>query len=124
MANIIDGKKIASDMREELRNRVSELKEKKGIVPKLSVVLIGEDSASAVYVRHKEKACEAAGMLSDTHRFSYYIEENKVLALIESLNHQKDVHGILDQLPLPKQLDTQKIIRAITVEKLTLIHIS
>ncbi len=113
MAQIIDGKKIAKEIREELKVRVGEM----GVVPKLSVVLIGEDPASAIYVRHKERACEEVGIATDTHKFSASIEENKVLALIESLNHQKDVHGILVQLPLPKHLDVKKILGAISYEK-------
>lgn len=116
MAEIIDGKKISKEMMEELKIRVGALKEK-NIIPKLSVILIGEDPASAVYVGHKEKGCAEIGILSDTHRFSDSVEEKTVLSLIESLNHQKNVNGILVQLPLPKHLDTKKILSAISYEK-------
>lgn len=117
MAKIIDGKKIAAEIRVELAQRVSELKEKHNIVPKLSVVLVGDDPASAVYVRNKEKACAEVGIITDTHKFSSNIEEKEVLALVESLNRQKDVHGILVQLPLPGGMDPKKILEAISPEK-------
>lgn len=117
MGQIIDGKKNAKEIREELRVRVGEMVEKNKLTPKLSVVLIGDDPASAIYVKHKEKGCEEVGIATDTHKFSASIEENKVLALIESLNHQKDVHGILVQLPLPKHLDVKKILGTISYEK-------
>ncbi|OGC03421.1 bifunctional 5,10-methylene-tetrahydrofolate dehydrogenase/5,10-methylene-tetrahydrofolate cyclohydrolase [candidate division WOR-1 bacterium RIFOXYA12_FULL_43_27] len=117
MAKIIDGKKIAGEIRAELAERVAELKEKHNIVPKLSVILVGDDPASAVYVRNKEKACAEVGILTDTHKFSSNIEEKEVLTLVESLNRQKDVYGILVQLPLPKEIDPKKILEAISPEK-------
>ncbi|NQU18504.1 MAG: bifunctional methylenetetrahydrofolate dehydrogenase/methenyltetrahydrofolate cyclohydrolase FolD [Candidatus Saganbacteria bacterium] len=117
MGQIIDGKKCAKEIRESLKVGVGELENQLKITPKLAVVLIGDDPASSIYVRHKEKACAEVGILTDTHKFSSNVEENVILTLIESLNREKDVHGILVQLPLPKQLHAKKILAAISYEK-------
>lgn len=113
---IIDGKKIASEIQDELKVEVSQLKEK-GITPGLAVILVGEDPASVSYVTGKGKACERAGIYSRTIRLPEESSEEEVLQLVEELNHDNDIHGILVQLPLPKQIDELKVINTITPEK-------
>ncbi len=117
MSNILDGKQIAKDIREELRKEVAELKEKTGRVPGLAVVLVGEDPASATYVRMKGKACEQAGFLSRTHRLSETTSQRELLDLVNELNEDDEIHGILVQLPLPDGLDDQEVLKAINPEK-------
>ncbi|MEA1928500.1 MAG: bifunctional methylenetetrahydrofolate dehydrogenase/methenyltetrahydrofolate cyclohydrolase FolD [Candidatus Auribacterota bacterium] len=117
MAKIINGKEIAAEIREEIRLEVAELKDKTGEVPGLAVVLVGEDPASEVYVRMKEKACEKAGITSFQHRLIAEISQKELLDLIEMLNHDSRVNGILVQLPLPDQIDEGKILQAIDPDK-------
>ena len=105
MVKIIDGKAIALSIREDLAKEVAALKKDKGLVPKLVVILVGEDPASQVYVRNKEKACEKAGILGETKRLPAKTSQNELESLIKTLNKDKSVHGILVQLPLPKGLD-------------------
>lgn len=113
MGIIIDGNKIAQDIRNEVRASTLELKEQKGIVPGLAVILVGEDPASQVYVGRKAKACAEAGFLSREYKLPVETEEEKLLKIIKKLNKDKLVHGILVQLPLPKHISTEKIIAAI-----------
>jgi len=115
-AQIIDGKQISADMRNEMVAEVAELKEK-GIVPGLAVILVGEDAASKVYVGSKEKACIQLGMYSEVHRMAADSSEEQVLAQIEKLNNQDSINGILVQLPLPKHINEKAIIDAIRVDK-------
>jgi len=117
MASIIDGNKIAQDIRNEVRQRTLELKEKKGIVPGLAVVLVGDDPASRIYVGKKAKACAEAGFLSRSYELPAETEEEKLLKIIKKLNKDKTIHGILVQLPLPKHISTEKIIAAIDPRK-------
>ncbi len=117
MGQIINGKEIALKIREELGEEVKKLKAEKGITPKLSVVLVGEDAASQVYVRNKEKACEKAGMIGETHRISASTSEKSLIDLVKSLNKQDDIDGVLVQLPLPKHLDARKVLDEIIPEK-------
>lgn len=117
MSNIIDGNKIAQDIRNEVRQRAIELKEQKGIVPGLAVVLVGEDPASQVYVGRKAKACAEAGFLSREYKLPAETSEEKLLKIIKELNRDKMIHGILVQLPLPKHVSTEKIIAAIDPHK-------
>ena len=114
---LIDGKKVSAEVRARVTDRVKELKEKTGKVPGLAVVLVGDDPASAVYVRNKKKACEQAGINSFEHRLSADIAQEELLALVEKLNQDETVNGILVQLPLPGQIDSKKIIEAIAPEK-------
>ena len=116
-AKIISGKQIAEDMRAEMKVEIEELKAKHGIVPGLTVVLVGEDPASQVYVRNKKKSCEAIGINSVEHKLPADTSEQDLLALVEKLNKDEAVHGILVQLPLPKQIDEHKVLNLILPEK-------
>lgn len=113
---ILDGKKIAGEIRAELEADILKLKEK-GMVPGLAVVLVGDDPASQVYVRHKEKACAELGIFSIVHRLEESTSEERIHELIQELNTDVKVHGILVQLPLPKHISEEKIILAIDPEK-------
>lgn len=117
MAQIIDGKAIAKSIREEVAEEVKDLKAKKGITPKLVVVLVGDDPASQIYVRNKERACAEIGMLSETRRIPADIKEERLIYLIKSLNEDKSIHGILVQLPLPDQLNEENILKEIMPQK-------
>jgi methylenetetrahydrofolate dehydrogenase (NADP+)/methenyltetrahydrofolate cyclohydrolase len=101
--NLIDGRAIAAQIRQELTLRVAGLKAR-GVVPGLAFVRVGEDPASKVYVRHKEKACAELGIVSETHVLPEPTSEAELLALIETLNSDANLHGILVQAPLPKQI--------------------
>lgn len=115
-AQIIDGKQISADIRNEMASEVAKLKEK-GVTPGLAVILVGEDPASKVYVGSKEKACNQLGMYSEVHRLEANSTEEEVLALIDKLNNQDSINGILVQLPLPKHINEKAIIDAISVAK-------
>ncbi len=115
-AQIIDGKSIAAGVREEVREEVAALK-LRDRPPGLAVILVGDDPASRVYVRSKGKACEEAGIHSITETLPASISESQLLERIAQLNRDETFHGILVQLPLPKHIDTQKIIESITPEK-------
>lgn len=113
---IIDGKKTAANIKDELKIEVESLQEK-GIHPTLAVVLVGEDSASKVYVSNKKKACEYIGVRSLSYELSEETTEEELLALVGELNGRDDVHGILVQLPLPNHIDENKVIDHIAPEK-------
>ncbi|RLG71234.1 MAG: bifunctional methylenetetrahydrofolate dehydrogenase/methenyltetrahydrofolate cyclohydrolase FolD [Methanobacteriota archaeon] len=115
-AQIINGKEIAESIRAELREEIAKLKEQ-GVVPGLAVILVGEDPASKVYVRNKEKACVEMDIRSKTYRLPEETTEEELLELIDKLNRDSSVHGILVQLPLPKHIDEEKILLAIDPEK-------
>ena len=116
MAQIIDGKKISSEIKEELKEKVAALKaEGKEIT--LAVVQVGNDPASSVYVGNKKKSCEYIGIRSLAYELPEETTEEVLLELIQSLNDRADVHGILVQLPLPKHMDEDKVIHAIAPEK-------
>ena len=115
-AQIIDGKQVAADMRAELKDEVAELK-KKGIVPGLAVVLVGEDPASKSYVTAKERACEEMGIYSDDNRLAADTSQEKLMALIEKLNKDPKINGILVQLPLPDGLNEAEVLLAIDPAK-------
>ena len=110
---LIDGKKIAAELREELKKEVSDLKEKYNKVPGLTVILIGDLTPSQIYVKNKEKSANEVGLKSDVIRYQDSVEEKEILAKIAELNLDKTVSGILVQLPLPKHIDKQKVIEAI-----------
>jgi len=116
VATIIDGKAIAAKLRGEIRAGVEELKAR-GITPGLAVVLVGDDPASRVYVSMKEKACAEAGIYSDEHKLPADTSEETLLTLIEQLNNDERIDGILVQLPLPEQIDESKILEAISPAK-------
>jgi len=115
-AHIINGKEIVASIREAIKQDVLELAAG-GIQPGLAVVLVGDDSASAVYVRNKAKACEEAGMYSEIHRLPADTGETELLALIDTLNKDEHIHGILVQLPLPAHLNEDLVIDAIAIGK-------
>lgn len=115
-ATIISGKQVSEEIRKGITEEVVQLKEQ-GIVPGLAVVLVGEDPASQVYVRNKEKACHDLGFYSEVHRLSADTSEEELLALVDRLNRQMSINGILVQLPLPAHIDEKKVINAISVDK-------
>jgi methylenetetrahydrofolate dehydrogenase (NADP+)/methenyltetrahydrofolate cyclohydrolase len=115
-AKIIDGKQIAAQMREELKQKVATLKIK-GVTPGLAVILVGEDPASKSYVTAKEKACEEIGMHSSDNRLPASTGQTELLVLIEKLNRDPKIHGILVQLPLPKQINEDTVLLAIDPKK-------
>lgn len=115
-AKILDGKKISAEIREAIKEKVVLLKEK-GIVPGLAVILVGDNPASKVYVGQKEKGCLEAGFASFLHRLPETTSQEELLALIDKLNADKTVHGILVQLPLPRQIDPDTVLAAIRPEK-------
>ena len=114
---LIDGKKAAAELRLELKEEVSELKQKYNQVPGLTVILIGDLTPSQIYVRNKEKSAIEVGLKSDVIRYPDSIEEKIVLEKIDELNRDNSVSGILVQLPLPKHIDKQRIIEAIDPTK-------
>jgi methylenetetrahydrofolate dehydrogenase (NADP+)/methenyltetrahydrofolate cyclohydrolase len=116
-ATRIDGKTFAASLRADIGRKVTALKESHGLTPGLSVVLVGEDPASEVYVRNKGKATLEAGMKSDTFNMPADSSHDAVMAKVKELNQDPSVHGILVQLPLPDQVDTDAIINAINPDK-------
>jgi len=115
-ASIIDGRALSAGIREELKREVDGLAAR-GVVPGLTVVLVGDDPASQVYVRNKAAACGKIGIRSEVIRLPGETPESELLALIEGLNRKPDVHGILVQLPLPDHISEEKVILAISPEK-------
>lgn len=113
---ILDGKAVSLKVKESVKVRADELK-KFGVEPTLAVVLVGEDKASQTYVRAKEKACNEYGIKSVAHRLSENTTQNELLALINVLNLDDSIHGILVQLPLPKHIDTNVVLAAIDPRK-------
>lgn len=116
MTNIIDGKKISTEIKEELKEKVAELK-KNGTVPCLAVVQVGKDPASSVYVNNKKKACAFVGMESLSYELEETVTEEELLALVQELNENEKVNGILVQLPLPDHICEEAVIQAISPEK-------
>ena len=117
MAKIIDGKAYAEGLRARIAKAVAELKAKHGLTPGLAVVLVGEDPASKVYVANKAKQTVEAGMNSWEHKLARETPEADLLALIDKLNKDPACHGILVQLPLPKHIDSAKVLTAVSPEK-------
>ena len=115
-AKIIDGKQVAEDLRAELKATTAKLK-KEGIVPGLGVILVGDDPASRSYVTAKEHACENIGIYSDDNRLPADTSEKDLLALVEKMNKDPKINGILVQLPLPKHIDESKVLLAIDPSK-------
>jgi methylenetetrahydrofolate dehydrogenase (NADP+)/methenyltetrahydrofolate cyclohydrolase len=114
---LIDGKKAAAELREELKQEVAELKTKYNKVPGLTVILIGDMAPSQIYVRNKEKSANEVGLKSEVIRYPDTVEEKTVLEKIEELNKDETISGILVQLPLPKHIDKQKVIETIIPSK-------
>jgi len=114
---LIDGKKVAAELKEELKKEVSQLKSKYNKVPGLTVILIGELAPSKIYVKNKEKSAIEIGLKSEVIKYPETVEEKTVLNKIEEINNDENVSGILVQLPLPKHIDKKKIIEAILPSK-------
>jgi len=117
MAKLINGKKISTDIKNEIKQEVAELERTKGMKPGLAVILVGENPASKVYVRSKQKGCDEVGFLSESKKMPDTISTQDVLAEIDKLNKRDDIHGILVQLPLPEQVDKNRVLEAILPEK-------
>ncbi|MEI8214143.1 MAG: tetrahydrofolate dehydrogenase/cyclohydrolase catalytic domain-containing protein [Planctomycetota bacterium] len=116
-ARILDGKKIAMDIRGEIAARLKRFQEQSGITPCLAAVLVGDDPASHVYVRNKEVACQKAGFESRLYRLDSHTSTEILLQLLDTLNHDPDVHGILVQLPLPKHIDERRVLDRVQPKK-------
>ena len=116
MAEIIDGKKISTELKDEVKANVAALAEK-GITTTLAVILVGNDPASTVYVGNKKKACEYTGIKSLSYELPEETTEDELLELIDKLNADKDVNGILVQLPLPKHINEETVLRRISPDK-------
>ena len=116
MYKLIDGKVISAAVKERVKNEVAALK-KKGITTGLAVIIVGEDPASKVYVNNKKKACEALGIISEEYALPENTTQEELLSLIDTLNKKESINGILCQLPLPKHLDEEIVINAISSEK-------
>ena len=116
MAEIIDGKKISQEIKDEVKDKVEHLKED-GIEVTLAVILVGNDPASGVYVNNKKKACEYTGMKSLSYELPEETKEEELLELIDKLNQDHSVDGILVQLPLPKHINEDRVIRRISPDK-------
>lgn len=114
---IIDGKKVSAEVKEEVRQQTLKLKETHGITPGLAVVIVGDDPASRVYVNNKKKACELVGFKSEEYALPAETTQQELLNLVETLNNKDDINGILVQLPLPKHLDDKAVIAAINTKK-------
>lgn len=117
MTTVIDGKAAAQELRNTLAKTVTDLKNKHGLVPGLAVVLVGEDPASQVYVRNKARQTVEVGMQSFEHKLDVDTSEDTLLALIDDLNNDDSVHGILVQLPLPSHINEFKVINAVSHDK-------
>lgn len=117
MAIIIDGKNTAKEIRKEIKEKVAIFREKYGFSPKLSVILVGNDPASEIYVRNKENACRKVDMDAETIHMPDTTTTEELLTLIERLNTDEKVSGILVQLPVPKQIDTDAVLKAISPMK-------
>ena len=116
MAVILDGKAVSAKVKEEVKEEVEALK-KQGVSVGLAVIIVGNNPASRTYVNNKKKACEAAGILSEEYALPEETTQEELLALVRELNHKDSINGILCQLPLPKQLDEEAVIAAISEKK-------
>ncbi len=113
-ARVIDGKAVAAKVREQIADVVEQFRNQSNVEPHLAAVLVGDDPASAIYVRNKERACEKVGIKSTLHRLSGETTQAQLLDLVQQLNSDRSVHGILVQLPLPQQIDPIAILDAVT----------
>ncbi|MBR6602449.1 MAG: bifunctional 5,10-methylene-tetrahydrofolate dehydrogenase/5,10-methylene-tetrahydrofolate cyclohydrolase, partial [Clostridia bacterium] len=117
MAKIIDGKAISAAIREEISTEVKDFEAKNGFKPGLAVIIVGENPASKVYVRNKKLACEQVGFNSEVIEMPEETSESELLSVIERLNNDKDTHGILVQLPLPKHINEESVLLKINPAK-------
>ena len=116
-AQIISGKELSAEIREELKKKVDDLEGKKGFKPGLAVILVGDDPASSIYVNNKEKACGEVGMYSEVVRLPAETTQDELLAYIDQYNVNEKIHGLLVQLPLPKHIDEAEILKRINPQK-------
>jgi len=116
-AEIISGKELSAKIRGELKMKVEEIKAAKGITPGLAVILVGDDPASSIYVNNKEKACKELGIHSEVVRLSGDTSQGELLDLIDKYNGDKNIHGLLVQLPLPEHIDEGEILKRISPKK-------
>lgn len=114
---LLDGKKLSSKIKENLKKETAEFIEKKGVTPGLAVILVGDDPASHAYVSMKAKACKEVGIYSVTHEMPSTVTESDILSTIRMINENPKIHGLLVQLPLPKHVDSTKILEAIAPSK-------
>ncbi len=117
MYQLIDGKKIAGQIKEQIAGEVKKIKQQGGKIPHLAVILVGKDGASETYVAHKEKACHQVGIHFTLIRFEDNVSQNELLNKINEINNNENIDGMIVQLPLPKQIDEQKVIESIDPEK-------
>ena len=117
MAKLINGKEISAAIRAEIKENTEKMVTETGIRPGLAVIIVGEDPASQVYVRNKKKACDEVGFYSESYELPAETTQDELNALVESLNNNDKIHGILCQLPLPKHLDENEVIMRIKPEK-------
>lgn len=117
MAKLIDGKAISAEVRAEIKAETADFVAKTGIRPGLAVIIVGEDPASQVYVRNKKRACEEVGFYSESYELPAKTTQEELEALVDKLNADKNIHGILVQLPLPKHLDEEKVLLKINPNK-------
>ena len=114
MAIIIDGRQVAKTTRANLAKEIADFSQNTGIVPGLAAVLVGGDPASEIYVRNKRKACTEVGIYSEEHKLAEETTEEELLTLVESLNNDENIHGILVQLPLPKHINVTRVLRTVS----------
>jgi methylenetetrahydrofolate dehydrogenase (NADP+)/methenyltetrahydrofolate cyclohydrolase len=117
MGTIIDGKAVAREIQAEIKGEVEGLKRRWGMVPGLGVVLVGDDPASHLYVKNKEKACKEVGIRSEEHLLPASVSEREILSLIQKLNRKDEIHGILVQLPLPAHVRAERVLNAVSPQK-------
>jgi len=114
MAEIIDGKKVSEHIRSQIAEGVDKLKQETGITPGLAAVLVGDDPASEIYVRNKRRACSNAGIYSEEHKLPLETTEEELLTLVDKLNNDPKIHGILVQLPLPDHINVTRVLKAVS----------
>lgn len=117
MATVIDGRKFSAEIKAEVAEGVKKLKAENGITPGLAVIIVGEDAGSQIYVRNKEKSCEECGIYSEKHALPDDTTEEDLIALVEKLNNDPKIHGLLVQLPLPKHINEDRVIDTIELTK-------
>ena len=116
-AHLIDGKSLALSIREQIGKDVAQLAEQANVTPGLAAILVGDDPASAIYVKNKKTACGKAGIYADENKLPASTTQSELLALIEKLNADPKIHGILVQLPLPKHINSKVILESVSPEK-------
>ena len=117
MSQKIDGKEVSLFIKDKIKSQTDKLKNETGSVPGLAVILVGDDSASHVYVRNKKLACEYCGFYSESYELPENTSQQQLLELIDSLNKNKNIDGILVQMPLPRHIDEDTVINAILPQK-------